>query len=275
MDRAVALCVAVLLLTASAALVPTNAAAATLWSLDQKTDPLTDQVVATAVGSSDEAGSSSEVILRCTGTKFEVFVDFGTYMNNAAVPVRYRFDKGIVNDASWSGSGTGTALFADEERDIARNIIRSKSFVISANDFHGQPHELLFDLTGAFGPASAVMSQCKVPVAGLDQTYPNVSPAIGLEVERWGPKTIVVGKKILQRLQFYHGAMDSDINGEFVGSVQQFYDDFLKRCSTHRVSSTECNSYLDLSVRPLAASLLYEMAPGDLKNQMGNLHMNE
>ena len=122
------------------------------WELEKKTDPLTDKVIATATSSYLEGTTRRAAIVRCTGLQLEVLFVFGEFLGDGNVLIKYRADRLPPVDASWLPSANGTAVFADNDADIARMLAKGTSFIIEAMDFRGQPHRSTFDLNGAAQP---------------------------------------------------------------------------------------------------------------------------
>ncbi|MDR0769662.1 MAG: hypothetical protein LBE75_00470 [Burkholderiales bacterium] len=251
------------------------------WVLDEKIDPLTDERVATATSSYAVGLAKRSAIVRCKGTKLEVYFGFGEFLNNDLVPVRYRLDKELLVDEKWFPSAEGTAVFAREDTDIARLFMKGTTFIIEAEDFRGQPHRASFDLSGARKILSRVLQQCSLSEAGLDQKVKGLRREIALDLERWGPKNIATNKNILRALGAYDGPQDTTIDAAFALSVQRFYDDYLLQCKENKLSGRNCNSlhiFWKSEMKPVTppiSAVIYERAPSDLKKEAGKLRVGE
>ena len=127
-----------------------------LWALDEKTDPLTDQLKTTAV----LKGEPGTLFVRCKGNEMSVIIDFDDFLDIEPVRVQFRFDKGNLIQGLWSPSTEGTALFVPDYGIFAQTIINSTTLIIEAKDFHGTSHRVNFDLTGASSVVPKVFNNC-------------------------------------------------------------------------------------------------------------------
>ena len=251
------------------------------WVLDEKVDPLTDEKIATAMSNYAVGLAQRSAVVRCKGTKLEVYFGFGEFLNNDRVPVRYRLDKNPLVDEKWFPSAEGTAVFAHEDAEIARLLIKGTTFIIEAEDFRGQPHRASFDLSGARQTLSHVLQQCGVSEAGLDQEVEGLRREIALDLERWGPKNISTNKRILRALAAYDGPQNTTIEPAFALAVQRFYDYYLQQCREKKLSGSNCDSLHIFwksgmePVMPPVSAVIYERAPAGLKDEAGKLRVGE
>lgn len=258
-----------------------TATASQRWVLDEKIDPLTDERVTTAISKYSIGLAQRSAIVRCKGTSLEVYFGFGEFLNNDRVPVRYRVDKEPLVEGKWLPSAEGTAVFAREDADIARLLLKGTTFIIEAEDFRGQPHRASFELTEARQPLSIVLQQCRVSEAGLDQEVVGLRREIALSLERWGPKNITTNKNILRELGAYDGPQDSTIEPEFALAVQRFYDNYIQQCREGKLSGTNCGSLHIFwksgmkPVMPPVSAVIYERAPDELRKEAGKLRVGE
>ena len=249
--------------------------------MDEKTDPLTDEKVTTAISSYTVGLAQRSAVVRCKGTKLEVYFGFGEFLDNDRVPVRYRLDKEPPLDEKWFPSAEGTAVFAREDADIARLLMKGTTFIVEAKDFRGQPHRASFDLSGARQTLSRVLQQCGVSEEGLDQKVEGLRREIALDLERWGPRNISTNKSVLRALGAYDGPQDTTIDPAFALAVQHFYDDYIQQCRENKLSGVNCNSlhiFWKSGIKPImlpVSALIYERASGDLKKEAGKLRMGE
>lgn len=257
------------------------ATASPSWVLDEKIDPLTDQKISTAISSYSVGLAQRSAVVRCKGTKLEVYFGFGEFLNNDRVPVRYRLDKEPLAEEKWFPSAEGTAVFAGEDADIARLLLKGSTFIIEAEDFRGQPHQASFDLTGSKQTLTRVLQQCGVSEIGMDRQVEGLRREIALDLERWGPKNISMNKNILRALGVYDGPQDTTIEPAFAVAVQGFYDDYIERCRENKLSGTNCDSlhiFWKSGMKPImppVSAVLYERAPDELKKEAGKLRMGE
>lgn len=265
-----------------AALAYASAATATSgWVFSKSVDSLTDKNIATAMSSHKDGLDQRTAVVRCAGEKLEIYFGFGGFLNDDRVPVRYRLDKHPLVKAMWLPSADGSAVFATEAADLARLLMKAKTFVIEATDFRGKPYRASFGLAGAKKKISAVLKQCGLSEIGLDHQVKGLRHKIALDLERWGPKNISINKKILVALGAYNGPMDSTIEPSFALAVQRFYDNYIKQCKEGKVSGVNCSSLRIFwksgmqPVMPPVSAVLYERAPEDLKKEEDNLTIGE
>lgn len=251
------------------------------WVLDEKIDPLTDEKVSTATSSYSVGLVQRSAFVRCKGTKLEVYFGFGEFLNNDQVPVRYRLDKEPLVDDKWFPSAEGAAVFAREDAEIARLLIKGNTFIIEAKDFRSQPHRASFDLSGTRKTLSRVLQQCGISEVGLDQEVEGLRHEIALDLERWGQKNISMNKSVLRALGAYYGPQDTSIEPAFAQAVQRFYDEYIQQCRDKKLSGINCDSlqiFWNSGIKPVmppVSAVIYERAPDELKTEAGKLRIGD
>ena len=257
-----------------------NSATAESWKLTKDTDPFTDETVAVATAS-DSGNPTRSLVVRCKGTKFSVYVNFGEYLSNKSVVVRYRVDKQETAKEEWHPSTSGSAAFVGEEKHFARLIVSGNSLLVEALDYRGVAHRASFSLTGSAEAIGPVMEQCGVSRVGLHDMVDGLRLDMALRLERWGPRNISTYKKILISLEKYNGFPDASIEPEFALAVQDFYDTYIHQCRNRQITGTNCDILHIMwennlePIMPLPSSVIYERASGELKDQAGKLHLGE
>lgn len=257
--------------------VPALAQAAS-WQLEEKQDPLTDESVSTASLLEGRQGA----VVRCKKRNLDTYFNVGDYLGNKLIEVRYRVDKQPLVSDRWLPSADGTAVFASDEADVARQLLSGTTLVIEATDFRGQPHRATFNLEGASVAIEPVLRACGVALQGMEQTVSGLREDIASDLERWGPTYILTQKKILTANGAYNGPLDSTIEPAFALAAQTYYDRYIEDCKAGRVSGVNCNS-LKLSLKysskdprmPPLGSIIYETATGALKQEAGKLHIGD
>jgi hypothetical protein len=139
-----------------------NVVANDKWVLDSGKDPLTDAKVVTARSSYTEGIVKKFAVVRCVDKKLEIFFDFGEFLGDKNIPVRYRFDSGQLYDREWPPSADGTAVFSDFPEIIGLEFMKDSKFIIEATDFRGVPHRDSFELTDGHDAIKAVMASCDI-----------------------------------------------------------------------------------------------------------------
>lgn len=260
--------------------IPTVAIEASEWTLDEQVDPLTDDRVTTARSSYSAGPTTRWAVIRCTGTRLEAYFDFDVFLDRDPVSVRYRIDREPLAEEKWLASADGTSVFANEDADLARQLISGSSLVIEARDYRGQSYRANFDVSNARS-IRAVLENCGLSLRGLAARVAGLRPEIGLELERWGPKNISVNKRVLASLGVYKGPQDTVIDADFAIAVQRVYDSYVSRCKSGHFTGGMCTSMLiswNAGMEPLmpsASTVLYELTPARLKQESGNLRIGD
>ena len=257
------------------------------WSFEERIDELTDNKIAVA---SKSFTRNTGVYVRCEQRtkrqgKFKVYFVFGEYLNTKLVPIRYRIDKGTLEEDKWWPSTKGTGVFVDagDSAEIARQMMRGSKMIVEATDFRGQRHRIRFDLTGATRAIEPVLQLCSISRIALHEKIQGLRKEISLEMELWGPKNISIKKKILFALGAYDGAIDEKIDTSFAFSVQKFYDARILNCKkseSPEAATNWCWSFKALAslknpVMPSASQMIYEAAPKSLKKEAGKLYISD
>ncbi len=179
------------------------------WILQEEPDPFTDEVAATAYATSSE-DPSRVVAVRCgSDKKFTVYVIFGEYLGNSRIDIQYRIDKGSVASERWFPAAGGTAVFARQERHLARQLMEGSMFIVSAVDFRGVKYVAAFDLAGSSNVIGPVLEYCGIPSTGMHQEVDGLRLEVSLQIERWGPQNVYLNKEVLSGLGEYDGPLDS------------------------------------------------------------------
>jgi hypothetical protein len=253
------------------------------WVVEKKTDPLTDEGVTTAISTYSAGRVKRTVVVRCIGKQLNVIFDFGEFLNNDQVPIRYRLNKTPLTEAKWFPSAEGTAVFADEDAEIARMLMQGGTFIVEAEDYRGQPHRSTFNLSGSSGAIQPVLKQCGLSSAGMDQEIEGLRKDIALDLERWGKKNISMGKRVLMSLGAYNGPQDSTIEPGFALAVQRFYDDYIAKCKEGKLQGVTCTAHRitwepgwpQPQIMPPILAVIHEQAPVQLREEVGKLKMGE
>lgn len=113
-------------------------------------DPITDATKAMAMVPSDDLSRTGggAIMYRCTDEELEVFVNAGEYLGDDDRDVIYRFDDREPQEESWSISTSGSAVFADDDRQFAVSSAQSEKVAFRVFDYDGTPHTLEFELEG-------------------------------------------------------------------------------------------------------------------------------
>lgn len=187
---------------------------------------MTDETVEIASTSYKEGTQLRGLLVRCTNKKLDIYVEFGEYLSNKSVDVRYRIDKNQLVEESWFPSARGTAVFAKEDADLARQMLGGSTMIVEAHDYRGQSYRATFDLVDGKSSITKVLESCGTALIGMSERVSGLRSDVALEFERWGPRNISVNKKILAALGAYSGAQDTTLDPEFALAAQTFYDNY-------------------------------------------------
>lgn len=251
------------------------------WRLARSKDDLTDEprVIASLPGLGD--GGSVSVHVRCMGKDLDVLVAINEYLGNDRRPVQYRFDRQELLKENWMVSSKGTAIYADNERDFARQLLSSKKLIVEVGDFRDVPHRATFEWSSGEDRVREVLHACTIPEAGLSAAIPGLRKEVAREMERWGPRNIRTNKSILAQVDGYNGPMDSMLNPEFAIAAQSNYDKYIAKCKQGKVNGTNCTSLKIFwsakvdPVMPPVGAVLYEQSSGALKKEAGSLRVSD
>ena len=251
------------------------------WSIQQDTDALTDETV-TRVISTNVAGVREQMaVVRATGRRLDLYVDFGEYLSDDFVPIRYRVDKAAVANESWSPSAEGTSVFAAEPAELTRLLMQASVIVLEAQDYRGQPHRATFSLAGAGPLFQLVLDQCGISHVGMEKEIPGLRRDIAIELESWGPMTIASSRRILAHIGWYNGPSESRLDPDFAIAVQRLYDEYVRKCKAGRIRGVNCDSlqiFWNAGIEPImppVSAVIYELAPAALQKEAGRLKMGD
>jgi hypothetical protein len=153
------------LLASGAAASPAGA-----WQYSATTDQFTDQRRSRAWSSTRGAVIS----VRCAEGQVETYLMVQTYIDNDDANVRYRVDKGEVDENVWSSSTTGTGVFSPYAAQTARELASGSRFVIEVTNFADTPYTFSFSLAGSGAAIGRVLNDCGVPLANPRKTDPSI-----------------------------------------------------------------------------------------------------
>ena len=153
------------------------------WLFDKKVDPLTDEVVSTAILAYTAGASKRAAVVRCRKETFDVYFDFGKFLDNEKIPVRYRVDKVPLVEEEWLPAGR-TGVFADDKAGLVRQLMNGAMFIIEATDYRGQPHRASFNIIGASDALKPVLQQYGISEVGLEQQIDGLRRNVAFELEQ-------------------------------------------------------------------------------------------
>ena len=248
------------------------------WSFKEWTDDLTDLKVAVAsypITRNSGAHVSCEQRPKGRGM-FRTYITFGEYLNDRMVSFRYRIDKGPLVEDQGLATAKGTGVTISYDAGVTRQMMRGYKMIAEATDFRGLSHRIRFSLIGAMEAIKPVMQLCGFSRIALHDKIQGLRRELSLEMEQWGPIYIKSSKKILQSLDLYDGAIDSNIESSFALSVQEFYDKQLSECN-NRKNPVTARTWCSISnvIAPEAGMMIYEAASGDLRDKAGKLHFRD
>lgn len=250
------------------------------WELIKSKDEMTDEPRTVAQISPEDAPAQSVLSIRCDGKRLEVLAIFDQYLGNDSRPVKYRLDQNSPQDETWSVSSKGTAVFASESADFARQLMSAKKLVIEAADFRDVRHRAVYSWESGVEKIGEVLEACGRQIVGLDSKIPGLRKATALEVERWGPKNIETKKRALAAIAGYKGEVNEQLTPDFALAVQAFGDDYAEKCKAGKVRGPMCDTMkilagMNSEMRQPVGPMIYEQAPKAIQKDMGNLRIND
>lgn len=227
---------------AASALTAKLATAAQEWTFSTKVDALTEKRVSTAMSGQAQDVDGHAVVVRCTDGSLETYFNFGQYLGNEDITVRYRLDTQPLVEAKWSPSADGTAVFSSEPTATARLLTTGKSLIIEAVDFRGQHYRATYNLTGAAQAIEKVLQACHRSSQPLDETVKGLRHDFAVKLGEWSPSRITYNKNLMVRIGTYSGPQNASMSPDFALAVQSLYDNYIKECKEHKVHDPSCMS---------------------------------
>jgi hypothetical protein len=104
---------------------------------------------------------TARAFLRCyNGRQLDAVVIVGPALADRRTPVRYRFDDGDWQTASWVRTAGGDGVFATDAHAFALQLATRSSLAFEAQGEDGQMHGIGFPLRGSQAPVERVLSAC-------------------------------------------------------------------------------------------------------------------
>lgn len=132
------------------------------WMTSSKTDPLTDETIATAMLSADSPSrrDTPMLIVRCKAKSTELYISWNDYLGRSAfVTSRVGQEKATTNE--WSISTDSKATFYPGNAvGVLKRIIESESFVASVTPYNESPVTAVFDAKGASEALADIRKNC-------------------------------------------------------------------------------------------------------------------
>lgn len=269
--------------TPAAAAAPQNASAGPSWELVRRKDEMTDEqrVWARLVSSSSgAAGNSSDgevLTVRCAGRRLEALATFDDYLGQDGRPVQYRIDQHAPRQEQWRVSAKGTAVFAPESADFARQLLAANKLLIEATDYRHVAHRTAYEWASGADKIEEVLRACKLSIEGLDKQIAGLRKDTALQIERWSPLNIQFYKRVLAAIAGFKGEATAEMTPEFALAVQAFADDYTARCKAGKARGLHCDTMRALiaaKMEPLPlpiGSTIYDQAPKALQKELAAL----
>ena len=104
---------------------------------------------------------TARAFLRCyNGRQLDAVVIIGPMLADRRTPVRYRFDDGEWQTASWVRTAGGDGVFATDAHAFALQLATRSFLSFEAQGDDGQMHGVGFPLRGSREPVERVLSAC-------------------------------------------------------------------------------------------------------------------
>lgn len=244
-----------------------------VWTKSTSLDPFTD----TQIVSVRATVGSFSIIVRCAKNELDAYVDVDDYLGNDRLNVRYRFDALQPREQKWLPSGDGTAVFADEDAEFARELINANRLAFEVHDFRGVVHQAVGDLPSDDSHLEGVLSSCRVATVSASQIDPSIPRNIVTDIDRWGPQNVIVNKEILQALGKYNGPIDAEKNIDLYRAAATLYGEFVAACAVARKDEPGMCLLIRVTRGDMPTStVIYESAPTQaLRAKAGQLKLGD
>ena len=258
-----------------AAILTAPFANAQVWTLTETSDPFTDEQsvsVRAVVG-------DVNIVVRCMDNRLETYVNVDDFLGDDRLDVRYRFDSLQAQEEQWYPSADGTAVFANNDSDVARRLMAASRFAFEVRDFRGVPHQAVGDLPSDSSGLESVLNACNAVIVSPSEIDPSIPENVITDIDRWGPQNVTVNKQILQALGRYNGPIDAEKNIELYRATADHYSEFIDSCAIER----DDEPVLCFQVRllgedgaPPLSPTIYESAPTEeLRSRAGSLRIGD
>jgi hypothetical protein len=213
------------------------------WTYEKSIDKFDDSLVSYAHGSAP--GGSMWV--RCKGDVIETyFATVFVYIGNEDAAVRYRIDKGEVDEDYWSTSTEGDALFAPHPAATAREMAAGSRLAIEAMDFQDTPHTYSLSLSGSGAAINKVLADCGIPARNPRDSDPEIWRRVVDSLEEVPRSTIRNVQSVLNQLT---GAGLPETGVRTTATYQtasRFYEAYWTDCEAGNNAGKKCKDWNDL-----------------------------
>lgn len=254
------------------------------WTGTIQNDEMTDEkigiVTSPSVKGANWIGKPYSIIVRCKSSNYldlDVYIYWGEFVSDHASNfIQLRFDKDPMLEVSSNPSKDGSSSFLIDQKDIDNVIMsmRTKSVMrAKTTDYRQASTQVgIFSLNG-FAPTFE--KTCGWWLNNVKNE--SVDPYVKSEVTRWGPKNIIINKKILKSIGKYSGLINADINVDYIKLVSSVYYQYLDECQKGSVTGTICTSYRIMIeyAKPPVSAVFYELSSGELKAEAGKLKITD
>jgi type VI secretion system protein VasI len=152
--------------TGDPAALATSALSATEWSLTESAGPNGETPTVTlAIASSTPEGTASleapALILRCSGSETDLFIDWQVYLGADETNVTTRLDGGAASEQAWPHSTDNEASFFPESPvSFITQLVGAETLVAETEPFGEQPITATFALSGLADRIYALRNAC-------------------------------------------------------------------------------------------------------------------
>jgi hypothetical protein len=251
------------------------------WELVHSKDDMTDETRVSAQLIGGEARDNTTLTIRCVEKRLEALSTFDQYLGNDSRPVKFRIDQQLPEQESWSISAKGTAVFATESADFARQLMPAKKVLIEVSDYRGVTHRAMYEWVAGTEKIGEVLRACGRSTESLTSKVPGLRKDIALEIERWGPKNIEVKKRALATIAGFKGDINPDMTSDFALAVQSFADDFNTRCKAGKAKGDYCNTVRVLARAKIdnfplwVGGAIYDQSPKAMQKEFDDLKISD
>ena len=136
------------------------------WTVTETKDPIYDveDVFATipAYSGTNEKGEAPSLTVRCKNGKTQLYVSWGTFVNNESQSVTDRIDDLQPERGAWRISSNREGLFRPINKQFIRRLMAAKNYVVRTTPYSENPITAQFDMSQFSPVGEKVIEACVV-----------------------------------------------------------------------------------------------------------------
>jgi hypothetical protein len=263
------------------------------WKSAVSNDEMTNEKIGTVISSSIKGnnwiGIPYSAVVRCRSSNYselDIYINWGEFItDHASDYIQFRFDKDKLFKVEANPSTDGSASFVKTSSGVMKihELMKQKTTMrVRTTDYRGVSTQVgKFSLNGFSSAYNKSCGWWEIKNKQVRALYDGINPEVASAMKRWGPKNIIVNKKILESLGKYSGIINADVTREYVLSVSSVYNKYIDDCEKNKINGLMCTSYRitwksgNKKLLPPVSSVFYELATGSLKSEAGKLKVGD